>query len=96
VFIADERWNDIIAEMTAVADETALDKADGAILADEIVDEAVLVLHRALPDRSVQALELMLADFRADVARKLGRFVFGLIDRDEYIRDLSSELAKFS
>jgi hypothetical protein len=79
---------------TAIAGDMTLDKIDGADLADEIIDDVIGILRRAFPDRSNQALELMLADLRADTARKLGDFVAGLIDRDVFVRDLVNELTK--
>jgi hypothetical protein len=59
----------------AIAGDMTLDEIAGADLADEIIGGVIVVLRRAFPDQSIQALELMLADLRADTARKLGDFV---------------------
>ena len=81
------------SRLVHAASGLALDECDGAELADEIIDDIIETLRRKFPGQTRQALELLLADVRADAANRLGEITDGLVDRDQFINEVVSNLS---
>ena len=79
--------------LTNAASEMLLQSYDGAEAADAIIDDVIGTLRRALPGQSRQALELLLADVRANAVSTLGEFTAGLIACDRFIDEVVSSLS---
>jgi hypothetical protein len=81
----DSETEETVADIIVDAINTVDESFDGSGLADEIMDGVIRVLQRAYPRTSIAHWEAILADSRAELARKLSSELDGLINSDTLI-----------